>query len=111
MMAIAANDYAQRFLKPDAKFILNILKEGRTVRRHFSHAPQPGENPFDQVAHRTGKNGCLILTESLAYLECTVQSWMRSGDHWLVSAIVREGDVLEDNGVAAIQQRKSGSQY
>jgi flavorubredoxin/flavin reductase (DIM6/NTAB) family NADH-FMN oxidoreductase RutF len=111
MMAIAANHYAQRFLKPDAKFVLNILKEGRTVRRHFSHQPQPGENPFDQVAHRTASNGCLILEDALAYLECTVQSWMRSGDHWLVCAIVQEGDVLEDNGVTAIQQRKSGSQY
>jgi flavorubredoxin/flavin reductase (DIM6/NTAB) family NADH-FMN oxidoreductase RutF len=111
MIAIAADHYAQRFLKPDANCVLNLLKEGRTVRRHFSYQPQPGERPFEQVAHRMASNNCLILEDALAYLECTVQSWIRSGDHWLVYAIVQTGDVLADSGVTAIQQRKSGSQY
>ena len=111
MLAIAANPYAQRLLQPQACFVLNTLKEGRTIRRHFSHQPQPGETPFSQVAHRPANNGCLMLEEALAYLECTVQSWMRCGDHWLIYATVQEGDVLEANGVTAIQQRKSGSQY
>jgi flavorubredoxin/flavin reductase (DIM6/NTAB) family NADH-FMN oxidoreductase RutF len=111
MLAIAADPYAQRLLQPNAPLVLNPLKEGRAIRRHFSNRPQPGDNPFAHVAHRPATNGCLILEEALAYLECTVQSWMRCGDHWLIYATVQEGDVLAANGVTAIQQRTSGSQY
>ena len=76
MMAIAADHYAHRFLQPEAKFVLNRLKEGRAIRRHFSHQPHPGENPFDQVAHYVTANGCLVIEAALAYLECTIESWI-----------------------------------
>lgn len=111
MIAIASDGYGQRLLEPDAQCVLNILKEGRTVRRHFSYQPRPGDNPFAHVAHYRGANGCLILKDALAYLECTVQSWMQCGDRWLVYAVVNDGDVLEADGLTAIQHRKSGSQY
>ena len=111
MMAISSHHYAQRLIQPNAKFVVNILKEGRTVRRHFFYEPQPGNNPFAHVACRVASNGCLILEDALAYLECTVQSWMQCGDHWLISAVVNTGDVLELTGVTAIQHRTSGSQY
>ncbi|MBE9077010.1 diflavin flavoprotein [Romeria aff. gracilis LEGE 07310] len=111
MLAIAAEHYAESLIQPGAQFVVNILKEGRTVRRHFSYQPRPGDDPFSQVAHRTAANGCLMLEDALAYLECTVQSWIRCGDHWLVYAAVNQGDLLETSGVTAIQHRKSGSQY
>lgn len=110
MIAIANDAYAQCLLQPNAPFVLNVLKEGRTVRRHFSHHPQPGETPFAHVAHHPAHNGCLILDEALAYVECTVQRWMPCGDRWLVYAAVNEGDVLEATGVTAMQHRKSGRQ-
>lgn len=111
MIAIASEQEVQRLLQPNANFVLNILKEGRTVRRHFSYRPRPSDHPFTQVAHRTAPNGCLILEDALAYLECTVQGWMQCADHWLLYAVVKNGEVLEPNGVTAIQHRKSGSQY
>jgi flavorubredoxin/flavin reductase (DIM6/NTAB) family NADH-FMN oxidoreductase RutF len=108
MVAIAANAYAQRFLQPNAPFVLNVLKEGRSVRRHFSEQPTPGENPFAAVAHHPAANGCLGLDEALAYVECRVQSWIPGGDRWLVYATVTAGDVLAPEGVTAIEHRKSG---
>lgn len=110
MLAIADTPYAQRFLQPHAPLVLNILKEGRTVRRHFSDQPQPGENPFAQLSHHPAQNGCLILDEALAYVECTVKSWMPCGDRWLVYARVDNGNVLEVTGITAMQHRKSGRQ-
>lgn len=107
MIAIANNAYAQRFLQPNTPFVLNILKEGRTVRRHFSQYPKPGENPFAGLAHHPAQNGCLILDEALAYVECTVQRWLHCCDRWLIYAQVDEGDVLEVTGVAAMQHRQS----
>ncbi|MGB3294748.1 MAG: diflavin flavoprotein [Phormidesmis sp.] len=110
MIAVDSNHAAQYLSQPNAPFVLNLLKEGRTVRRHFQ-SPSPGDDPFLQVAHRPAANGCLILEDALAYLDCTVQDWMDCGDHRLIYAAVDSGEVLETTGVTAIQHRKSGSQY
>lgn len=60
---------------------------------------------------KTASNGCLIIEEALAYLECTVQNHIDSGDYWLIYAIVEQGEVLQNHGITAIQHRKSGSHY
>lgn len=91
-------------------FVLNILKEGRNLRRHFQKTRSLGENLFTDVATETAANGCLVLSESLAYLECTVQNRMDCGDHWLLYAVTDQGKVLEE-GVTAVQHRKSGNYY
>ena len=91
--------------------VLNILKEGRSLRRHFSERVVPGENPFAHLATSTAANGCLFLSEALAYLECTVHSRIQCGDRWLVYAVVERGQVLESQGITAIGHRKSGSHY
>ena len=93
---------------PGDKFVLNILNEGRTVRRNFSHQ---SSNSFDNVTIKTAANGCLIIEEALAYLECTVESYLPSDDCTLIYAIVEQGEVSEKNGITAIQHRKSGSHY
>ena len=111
MMAIASDHAAQHLAQPNTPFVLNLLQEGRTVRRHFHHQSRPGDDPFSYVEHRPAANGCLVLLEALAYLECTVEHWMECGDHWLIYATVHAGDVLESVGVTAIQHRKSGSHY
>jgi flavorubredoxin/flavin reductase (DIM6/NTAB) family NADH-FMN oxidoreductase RutF len=91
-----------------SQFVLNILKEGRSLRRSFQKPPIPGENPFANLATETADNGCLVLSDALAYLECTVQNRMDCGDHWLLYAIVNTGQVLETTGVTAVNHRKSG---
>lgn len=111
MLAIAEEQDAELMSHKGDSFVLNILKEGRNVRKHFAYRNTPGENPFANLATQTAENGCLILSESLAYLECTVQNRMQCGDRWLVYATVDKGDVLEPDGVTAIIHRKSGSQY
>ncbi|MCX7593350.1 MAG: diflavin flavoprotein [Fischerella sp.] len=111
MIAIAQDQNADAIIHPGDQFVLNILKEGRNLRRHFSYRSIPGANPFAQLSTQTAKNGCLILSDALAYLECTVQKRMECGDRWLIYATVDEGKVLDPNGVTAIQHRKSGSYY
>lgn len=92
-------------------FVLNILKEGRNVRRHFSVQPDPSKNALAEVPTETAGNGCLILTEALAYLECRVEQKISTGDCWLLYVVVENGHVLENQGVTAINHRKSGRQY
>ena len=110
MLSVTSSHAAQHLSQPRAPFVLNLLKEGRTVRRHFQTA-DPDSDPFSQVSHRPATNGCPVLEDALAYVECTVRDWMDCGDHRLIYATVKSGEVLETAGVTAIQHRKSGSQY
>lgn len=106
-----SKEQANTLVDLDSPFLLNILKEGRNVRRHFIRAASPKEDRFAEVATHTANNGCLILDDALAYLECTVQNRMECGDHWLIYATVDNGKVLESVGVTAVQHRKSASYY
>jgi len=90
------------------RFTLNILKEGRNLRRHFAGGSIQSDTHtavFADLATQRGTNGCLILKDALAYLECEVETVMDCGDRWLVYAIVQQGDVLETHGITAVQQR------
>lgn len=93
------------------KFVLNILKEGMNVRRHFLKPFAPGEERFAGLDTQEAENGCPIINDALAYLECTVKSRMDCGDHWLVYAVVDNGKVIQSTGMTAVHHRKSGSQY
>lgn len=105
MIAIAEDQNADLMCHPGDKFILNILKQGRNVRRHFSRCSTLGEDLFVNLATRRAENGCLILSEGLAYLECIVQNQMKCGDRYLIYAVLERGEVLENEGVTAIEQR------
>jgi flavin reductase (DIM6/NTAB) family NADH-FMN oxidoreductase RutF len=111
MIAIAQEQNADLMSHIGDQFVLNILNEGRNIRRYFSRQSTLGDNPFANLETKTADNGCLILTEALAYLECTVTNQLECGDRRLIYAVVNKGEVLESNGVTAIEHRKSGSHY
>ncbi|MBW4562726.1 MAG: diflavin flavoprotein [Mojavia pulchra JT2-VF2] len=111
MIAIAQEQNADLMRHPGDKFVLNILKEGRNVRRYFSRQSTLEDNPFTHLETKTADNGCLILTEALAYLECTVTNQLECGDRWLIYAVIDKGEVLENDGVTAVEHRKSGTHY
>lgn len=93
------------------QFVLNILKEGMNLRRQFTKSFALGEDRFAGLNIEWSGNGCPILSDALAYLECTLESRMECGDHWLLYATVNNGKVLQEKGTTAVQHRKSGSQY
>jgi len=94
-----------------SQFVLNVLKEGKNLRRFFLKPVANEEDRLAAIDTHPASNGCLILDEALSYLECTVQSRMECGDHWLIYATVDNGKVLEAVGVTAVQHRKSGMMY
>ncbi|MDJ0575801.1 MAG: diflavin flavoprotein [Xenococcaceae cyanobacterium MO_234.B1] len=108
MIAIAKEQNADLIGNPGDKFVLNILNEGRNIRRNFSYQ---SSNSFENLTTKTATNGCLIIEEALAYLECTVQNRLPSGDRALIYAVIERGEVLKNKGITAIQHRKSGSYY
>jgi flavorubredoxin/flavin reductase (DIM6/NTAB) family NADH-FMN oxidoreductase RutF len=110
-IAVAKDRAIEPLTHKGDKFVVNILKEGRNLRRHFLNPFEPGEDRFAGIATQEAANGCFILTDALAYLECTVQNRMECGDHWLVYAVVENGKVLDPAGMTAVNHRKSGSHY
>jgi flavin reductase (DIM6/NTAB) family NADH-FMN oxidoreductase RutF len=108
MIAIAPEQQQDSLGDPGTKFVLNILNEGRNVRRNFDEQPR---DSFADLATKTASNGCLMIEDALAHLECTVQSYLPSGDRTLIYAVVEQGEISAKNGITAIQHRKSGSHY
>ncbi|MEQ8959385.1 MAG: flavin reductase, partial [Coleofasciculus sp. C2-GNP5-27] len=110
-VAIAKDRAVESLTHTEDSFVLNILKEGMNVRRHFLQSFAPGDDRFAGLETETAENGCPIIKDALAYLECTVQSRMDCGDHWLVYAVVNNGQVLQSIGMTAVHHRKSGNHY
>jgi flavin reductase (DIM6/NTAB) family NADH-FMN oxidoreductase RutF len=110
-VAVARDRAIEPLTHTGDRFVLNILQEGMNLRRHFLKPFAPGEDRLAGLATQASENGCPILSEALAYLECTVANRIECGDHWLVYAVVDNGKVLQPEGMTAVYRRKSGSQY
>lgn len=111
-LAVAKDRAIESMMYPGGQFVLNILKQGNHLglMKHFLKPFNPGEDRLAGVSSEKAHNGSPILTDALAYLECTVSNRMECGDHWVVYAEVNEGKLLSD-GLTAVHQRKSGSHY
>jgi flavorubredoxin/flavin reductase (DIM6/NTAB) family NADH-FMN oxidoreductase RutF len=110
-VAVAKDRAIESLMHTGNKFVLNILAEGKQLRKHFMKPFAPGEDRFSGVATQSADNGCPILSDALAYLECSIQNRMEAGDHWIVYASVDNGKVLAPDGVTAVHHRKSGNHY
>ncbi|MBD2179146.1 flavin reductase [Pseudanabaena sp. FACHB-1998] len=109
-IAVAKDRAIETYMFEGDRFVLNILEQGKQLRRHFMKKFAPGEDRFADVNVEDTEGG-LILPEGLAYLECRVAQRMECGDHWLVYAIVENGKLLQSNGLTAIHHRKTASNY
>ena len=112
-VAVAKDRAVEPLMYRGGQFILNILAEGEhlTLMKHFLKPFAPGEDRFAGVATQAANNGCLLLADALAYLECKVENRMECGDHWLIYAVIENGKVLKPESLAAVHHRKSGSYY
>lgn len=110
-IAVAKERAIESLMHSGGKFVLNILAEGKQLRRHFLKNFAPGEDRFAGLDVSEARNGCPVLNDALAYLECSVDKRMECGDHWLVYAIVENGKVINPDAVTAVHHRKSGSHY
>jgi len=112
-IAVAKDRAVETLTHTGNKFVLNVLKEGNHLglMKHFLKPFGPAQDRFADVATAEAENGSPVLQDALAYLECSVQNRMESGDHWLVYATVENGKVLNQDGVTAVHHRKSGNHY
>jgi flavorubredoxin/flavin reductase (DIM6/NTAB) family NADH-FMN oxidoreductase RutF len=112
-VSVAKDRAVESLLHPGSVFVLNILGEGNHLglMKHFLKPFNPGEDRFVGVETQSAQNGCPILKDSLAYLECRVENRMECGDHWLMYAVIETGNVLDTEHLTAVHHRKSGNHY
>ncbi|MDB9525375.1 diflavin flavoprotein [Oscillatoria sp. CS-180] len=112
-VAVAKDRAIESLLHTGSSFTLNILAEGQHLgpMKHFLKPFGPGEDRFEGVETMEGQNGCPILKQAIAYLECEVANRMECGDHWVVYAKVNAGELLETNAKTAVHHRKTGTHY
>jgi flavorubredoxin/flavin reductase (DIM6/NTAB) family NADH-FMN oxidoreductase RutF len=110
-IAVAKDRAIEPLTHSGNEFVLNILAEGKELRKHFMKSYAPGQDRFAGIDIEEAQNGSPILMGALAYLECSVQNRMDVGDHWLVYASVNSGKVLNPDAVTAVHHRQSGNHY
>jgi flavin reductase (DIM6/NTAB) family NADH-FMN oxidoreductase RutF len=112
-VAIAKERAIESLMYPGGKFALNILPEGNHLEymKHFRRNFAPGEDRFANFITTEADNGCTVLTDALAYVECSVEQRLECGDHWVVYATVDNGKLLKPDDVTAVNHRKTGTHY
>ncbi len=112
-VAIAKERAIESLMYPGGKFALNILAEGnqQEYTKHFRKNFAPGEDRFANFGTTPAENGCLVLSDALAYVECSVEQRLECGDHWVVYATVDNGKLIKPDAVTAINHRKTGTHY
>ncbi|NJK72788.1 MAG: diflavin flavoprotein A, partial [Synechococcaceae cyanobacterium SM2_3_60] len=112
-IAVAKDRAIESLMRVGDRFVLNVLEEGNhlDLMKHFLKRFAPGADRFEGVKTQPASNGAPILTEALAYLECTVISRLETADHWVVYSTVDVGRVANADARTAVHHRKVGNHY
>ncbi|MDJ0725459.1 MAG: diflavin flavoprotein [Prochloraceae cyanobacterium] len=112
-VSIAKERAIESLMHVGDNFVLNVLEETKyqDKMKHFLKSFGPGEDRLKDLDTKDADNGCAILSDSLAYLECKVENRTECGDYWLVYAVVENGDVLNPDGNTAVHHRKLSLNY
>ncbi|MBW4502487.1 MAG: diflavin flavoprotein [Scytonema hyalinum WJT4-NPBG1] len=111
---VVAKDRAiESLLQVGDHFVLNVLEEGnyQGLMKHFIQRFPPGADRFEGVKTYQANNGCPILADALAYLECEVKSRLDCGDHWTIYSTVSVGRLSKPDALTAVHHRKVGNHY
>jgi flavorubredoxin/flavin reductase (DIM6/NTAB) family NADH-FMN oxidoreductase RutF len=112
-IAVAKERAIESLMHIGDRFVLNVLEEGnyQSYMKHFLKRFPPGSDRFAGIKTYPAANGCPILADALAYMECEITSRMDCGDHWVIYSTVQTGRVAKLNALTAVHHRKIGNHY
>lgn len=112
-VAVARDRAIESLLHVGDHFVLNVLEEGNYQKliKHFLQRFAPGADRLAGVKTYSATNGCPILADALAYMECEVSSRTECGDHWLIYSTIKVGRVSKPDALTAVHHRKVGNYY
>tara|TARA_Y100001970_G_scaffold293830_1_gene443621 strand:- start:2360 stop:4135 length:1776 start_codon:yes stop_codon:yes gene_type:complete len=113
-VAVAKDRAIESFLQVGNYFVINVLEENnyQQMFRHFLKRFPPGADRFKDVkiSENLAKGGP-VLVDSLAFLDCIVESRMETPDHWIIYGIVKNGKISKLDSKTAVHHRKTGNHY
>jgi flavin reductase (DIM6/NTAB) family NADH-FMN oxidoreductase RutF len=111
VMAIRRQREIIAWLTDGSAFTLNILDDTQSdMIAHFGKGFRMDEQAFTGLEVERGDDGVLVLSESLAYLQCEVAGRWPVGDHDLFLGRVVAGRMLNE-GHPMVHIRRSGFHY
>ncbi|MCP6760601.1 MAG: diflavin flavoprotein [Fischerella sp. CENA71] len=112
-IAVAKDRAIESLLHIGDRFILNVLEEDnyQSLMKHFLKRFPPGADRFADIKTYSASNGCPILADALAYIECEVTTRMECSDHWIIYSSVHTGRVAKLDALTAVHHRKVGNHY
>ena len=113
-VAVAKDRAIETLMQVGDRFVLNVLRKDnyQKIMRHFLKRFPPGADRFEGVNMLEGTaQGGPILSEALAYLGCRVEQRLEAPDHWIIYAIVEQGNVADTYASTAVHHRKAGNHY
>ncbi len=113
-VAVAKDRAIEALMQVGDRFVLNILREEnhQSLLRHFLRRFPPGADRFAGVNTLDGvATGGPVLGDALAYLGCVVAQRLEGPDHWIIYALVEQGNVADTEAATAVHHRKVGNHY
>ncbi|NOQ21020.1 MAG: flavin reductase [Desulfobacterales bacterium] len=95
MVAVHPNRFSHQLIEQGGGFALHVLASTQTnLLSRFKGSDLKAK--FSSLNWTTGKTGCPILKECLAYLECELKTHYRPGNHTLFIGEVIAAGVFAD---------------
>ncbi|MGC6483388.1 MAG: flavin reductase, partial [Synechococcus sp.] len=113
-VAVAKDRAIETLMQVGDRFVLNVLRDDnhQPLLRHFLKRFRPGADRFEGVNVLEGvATGGPVLGDALAYLDCRVEQRLEGPDHWIIYAVVEQGNVADTEAVTAVHHRKVGNHY
>ena len=113
-VAVAKDRAIEALMQVGDSFVINVLRQDsyKPLMQHFLKRFPPGADRFEgvNVLHGAAEGGP-VLTDALTYLSCRVEQRMEGPDHWIIYALVEQGNVADIDGRTAVHHRKTGNHY
>ena len=113
-VAVAKDRAIEALMQVGDRFVLNVLRDDNhhPRLRHFLKRVPPGAERVAGVAVVDDvADGGPVLSDALAFLGCRVEQRMEGPDHWIIYAVVEQGNVADADGSTAVHHRKVGNHY
>ena len=110
VVGIKKDSGAHAMVKESGKFTLSFLETGQKAiaTGYFKHV-EPKDGKFGNFAFEAGQNGCPIISDAPAAVECEVAGFYELGDHSTVVGRVTEGHLKRE--VPIMMLKETGFNY
>lgn len=113
LVCVWKTNLTYNLLRESGRFTLNLLGHNHMeLIKHYGFSSGRDSDKLSDTQYESGKNGCPILKDAIAYLECEVSSSMDGGDMTVFLANVVRGCRLNDGdliGFGEFVRRMPGS--